>query len=152
VKIRRAETNDFLPIAALDRAAWGRNRNADYIPDGEHAWRIWVEHAQVFCAEDENAVVQGAILGFLCENGAYCVHKVFVADGLRKGGIGSKLFSALLAEIDRKGADCFLTVDPHNSAALALYEKWGFTDKAFVSGYYRETEDRYVLARPKQTR
>jgi len=147
VVIRRANSKDFLQIAVLDRIAWQKNRNSEYIPDGEHAWRLWVEHALVYCAEVNTGQIIGAILAFPCINGKYCVHKVFVDEKFRGRGIGSKLFKTLLEEIDRIGVETFLTVDPANQPALTLYEKWGFTGKDLIRGFYRENEDRYVMTR-----
>lgn len=144
--IRRANSQDFLSIACLDRKAWEKNRNSDFIPDGEHAWRLWVEFAIVFCAEINNEIV-GAILAFPCQNGKYCIHKVFVKSEARGKGIGSKLFSSLLKEIDLLDAQSFLTVDPTNQDAISLYEKWGYTEKQFIEGFYRQNEDRYLLTR-----
>ena len=146
MKIRKAIDKDFLQIAALDRIAWRKNKNSEFIPDGEHAWRLWVEYALVYCAEINDQIV-GAILAFPCINGQYCVHKVFVDENYRGKGIGSKLFEVLLHKLDEMCVESFLTVDPSNSAALALYEKWGFSEKKFVKGFYRENEDRYILAR-----
>jgi phosphinothricin acetyltransferase len=146
MKVRKAETRDFLAIAALDREAWKQNRNSEFIPDGEHAWRLWVEHALVFCTEINGEIV-GTILAFPSVKDTYCVHKVFVSYEHRDQGIGSKLFSVLLQEIDRKKTDAFLTVDPSNNTAIALYNKWGFTDQIYVKGYYRDDEDRLVLTR-----
>lgn len=142
----KAKAIDFLQIAKLDREAWKLNRNAEYIPDGEHAWRLWVEHALVFTAKDNGSVI-GAILAFPCISGIWCVHKVFVATSHRTQGISTKLFELLLQEMDRINVDCFLTVDPTNESALKLYAKWGFTERKFVQGYYRQNEDRYVLTR-----
>ncbi|MBU0992656.1 MAG: GNAT family N-acetyltransferase [Proteobacteria bacterium] len=143
---QKADINDFLGVAALDRTAWLANRHAEFIPDGEHAWRHWVEHSLVFVAKTKHEIL-GAILAFPCQSGAWCVHKVFVSQDKRGHGIGSQLFGILLKEIDKIPADCFLTVDPVNEAALKLYEKWGFTEKEFVPGYYRPHEDRFVLTR-----
>ena len=146
VRYERAGVADFLPIAELDRNAWKQSRNSAFIPDGEHAWRLWVEHGLVFAARDEGRIV-GAILAFPCAGGVWCVHKVFVDPGVRGRGIGTRLFALLLLETDRLGVDCFLTVDPVNESAIRLYEKWGFVDRTFVKGYYRSNEDRYVLRR-----
>lgn len=144
--IRRATSDDFLPIAALDRIAWRDNRHSEYIPDGEHVWRIWVDHALVYCA-DIDGEIAGAVLAFPCTGGRWCLHKAFVAGKHRGKGLGSQLFGALLAEMDRLGGDVFLTVDPVNEAAIALYERWGFTERRFFQGYYRPHEDRFVLTR-----
>ena len=146
MQIRRTVPADFLAIAALDREAWKESENAAFIPDGEHIWRLWTEHAIMFCAEVEAQIV-GAIVAFPCLDERYCLHKVFVQRDFRDQGIGSQLFEVLLKEIDEKGASVFLTVDPGNEAAIALYEKWGFITREMSKGYYREVEDRYVLSR-----
>ena len=54
-----------------------------------------------------------------------------------------------LHAVDRLGVDVFLTCDPANLAALALYRRWGFSERRFVAGFYRPDEDRYVLTRPR---
>ncbi|MSS72913.1 MAG: N-acetyltransferase [Candidatus Latescibacteria bacterium] len=146
VRYERAVISDFLPIAELDRNAWRQSRNSEFIPDGEHSWRLWVEHGLVFTARNADRLI-GAILAFPCASGIWCVHKVFVDPALRGKGIGTRLFELLLQETDRQGVDCFLTVDPTNASALRLYERWGFVDRTFVKGYYRSNEDRYVLTR-----
>ena len=147
MNVRRATPSDFLAIAALDRQAWRDNRHAEFIPDGEHAWRLWVEHALVFCAEQDGRIL-GAVEAHPCMNGTWCLHKVFVDPSCRGRGIGSKLIETLLEAIDHLQVDLFLTVDPANEAALNLYERWGFTNRRFIPGYYRDHEDRYVLIRP----
>jgi len=148
--ISPAVAADFLPIAALDREVWRDTPCGDVIPDGEHVWRIWCEHALVYVARTPEGELAGVILAFPGMLDVLCVHKVMVAEKHRGRGVGSLLFSALLEEIDRRGRACFLTVSPENHAAVALYRKWGFTQEQFVAGYYRETEHRLVLTRPVQ--
>lgn len=143
-----ARDRDFLAIAALDRCAWNGNRCPEFIPDGEHAWRIWTGGAHVLVARAGDAMV-GAILAFPVLDGTQCVHKVMVDAAWRGRGIGTRLFEMLLASLDAAGGTpCWLTVDPANAAALRLYEKLGFSERRFVAGYYRAEEDRYVLTRP----
>ena len=143
----KAEPSDFIPIAALDREAWKLTPNSEFIPDGEHAWRLWVEHGLVYTAQEDDQII-GVILAFPCLSGIWCVHKVFVDIDKRGGGIGTRLLELLLAETDQRGVDCFLTVAPSNERAVKLYEKWGFTERQFVAGYYQPHEDRFVLTRP----
>lgn len=150
IQVDRAQPGDFLAIAALDRVAWRGGRNCEFIPDGEHVWRIWCEHALVFVGRDDAGQVVAAILAFPCLDGRYCIHKVMVDASCRGQGVGSLLFDAMLAALDERGAAAFLTVDPANGPAVKLYEKWGFTERQFVSGFYRPAEDRWVLTRPKR--
>ncbi|MBF0347916.1 MAG: GNAT family N-acetyltransferase [Magnetococcales bacterium] len=151
MKICKAGIHDFLEIAALDRVAWEENDHHDFIPDGEHVWRIWVEHALVYCAKDERGRIIGAILSFPGIDNIYCVHKVFVGKEERKKGIASALFMGLLREIDKISVDCFLTVDPVNKEAIRVYDRFGFHEKVFIKGYYRSNEDRFVLTRRQKS-
>jgi ribosomal-protein-alanine N-acetyltransferase len=147
--IRRTNPADFLSVAALDRQAWSDNREATFIPDGEHVWRLWTEHAIVYVYEPDDAIL-GAALAFPTQTGPFCLHKIFVDRTCRGEGVGTCLMEAVLVEIDRLRVACFLTVDPENTAAIRLYESFGFVDREFVKGYYRAAEDRYVLTRPNR--
>ena len=147
--IRRAQPPDFLAVAALDRVAWSDSREATFIPDGEHAWRLWTEHGIVSVYQPDDQIL-GAALAFPTLSEVFCLHKIFVDRSCRGAGVGTQLMQHMLGEIDKLGVACFLTVDPQNDAAIRLYESFGFTERVFVKGYYREAEDRYVLTRPKQ--
>jgi len=147
VSIERASPHDFQAVAALDRVAWRINRNGEFIPDGEHVWRVWCEHALTFVARVAGEIA-GVIVAFPSLDGRLFLHKVFVAEGRRGQGVGTQLFKSLMAEADRRGAAVFLTVDPANERALRLYARFGFTQREFVRGYYRDSEDRFVLCRP----
>jgi phosphinothricin acetyltransferase len=57
IRIHKSKPQDFLEIAVLDRRSWRKNRNSKYIPDGEHAWRLWAEHALVCCARKDGKIV-----------------------------------------------------------------------------------------------
>jgi len=144
--IKRAQPGDFLAIAALDRVVWQKSRHPEFIPDGEHVWRVWVEHALVYVAWEESRLL-GAVLAFPCVDGTFCVHKVFVREDARGRGVATRLFGAILEQLDRLAVDVFLTVDPANTAAQKLYAQWGLTERRLVRGYYRRQEDRLILTR-----
>lgn len=147
--LRRATAADFLALAALDRVAWQANRHADFIPDGEHAWRMWCEHALVWVAEHgPEATIVGGLLAFpTTQPGVYCFHKVFTAAEVRGQGVGSALLQTLTQTADQRGLTLFLTVDPVNTTAYRLYQQAGFTQEILVPGFYRPEEDRLVLTR-----
>ncbi len=146
IDLRTATASDFLAIAELDRRAWRGNRRGEFIPDGEHVWRVWCQCALTLVATAGDAVV-GAAVAFPCTDGRYAVHKIFVDPARRGRGIGGRLLAALVERLDERGVTSFLTVDPVNEAALALYERHGFTERGFIKGYYRPQEDRFVLTR-----
>jgi len=150
VRVLSAVPGNFASIAALDRSAWEENPCSEFIPDGAHVWRIWCEHALTFVAMAEAQKVTGAVVAFPCLNGCFCVQKVMVEKSHRGKGIGSHLFEALFESLDRREAECFLTVDPANSNAVWLYRKWGFSHERFVPRFYRLNEDRLVLTRRSQ--
>ena len=147
ITFHRAQISDFLGIAKLDREVWSHYKPTPFNADGEHIWRVWIEHALVFCAKDANDQIIGAVMAFPIISSQYFLHKFFVDANHRGRGIGTKLLGLLLAEIDRMGAKCILTVDPNNEVAIRLYEKFGFSEKEFVKGYYKDNEDRFVLKR-----
>lgn len=147
--IRKAKVQDFLAISALDRDAWGTDPNDAFIPDGEHAWRLWVEYAYVLVAEVNGEVV-GAILAFptnTLHEPLFAVHKVFVDARHQGNKIGSDLFYELLDILDKENASSFLTVRPDNKPAIQLYNKMGYDTEKYVEGYYRPNEHRIVMVR-----
>lgn len=147
IEYRRSTPRDFEAIAALDSVAWNESKNGEFIPDGQHAWREWSEHALVILAWDDDKLV-GTFLAFRClDPHLFCLHKIFVDKAYRGQGIGNKLLEVSLAQIDEMNASIYLAVDPINAPALKLYEQWGFLDRKFVKGYYREIEDRFILTR-----
>ncbi|HUG89525.1 MAG TPA: N-acetyltransferase [Planctomycetaceae bacterium] len=52
---------EFLEVAALDRIAWPVVPDT-FIPDGEHVWRVWCEHAVVLVARRPAAPAAGTSL------------------------------------------------------------------------------------------
>jgi len=147
IQIRKAKISEFTAIAKLDRVAWLESFKGEFIPDGEHVWRIWVEFASTFVAVDKEENIIGASLAFPCNHGVYNVHKLFVAKEHRGKGIGTELMRVLLEEIDELKVDSSLTVYPKNPSAIALYTKLGFTENRFEKDYYGNEEDRFVLTR-----
>ncbi len=145
--IRKAKISDFLEISELDRQAWRDNRNSDFIPDGEHVWRLWVEYSTVLVAEYNKKIV-GVVLLFKANNcSLYLLHKIFIDKNYRDKKIGNMFFQSIVDFLDKEKADCLLTTDPVNSRMIHLCAKYGFNNKELVKGYYRPDEDRLVIKR-----
>ena len=147
ITIEPARTSDFLAVAALDRLAWPV-RLDEFIPDGEHVWRLWCEYATVLVARDLHSGlgdcldIAGALLMFPGRRGEELLHKIMVHPDRRGRGIGSQLMQAALAGAE---TEVLLTVNPDNLAAVKLYENFGFRIRERVEGFYRPHEHRYLM-------
>lgn len=150
-RIEPARPDDFLNVAALDRCAWPA-RPDTLIPDGEHIWRVWCDHASLLVARityDETLTdtgdIGGALVMFPTADGETFLHKIMVHPMCRGRGIGTALMRAALLAAT---SDVLLTVDPANEPALRLYENFGFRVRERIEGYYRPHEDRCIMVHP----
>lgn len=146
--ISAARTDEFLDVAALDRIAWPE-MNDTFIPDGEHIWRVWSDHATLLVARvterepfSETNEIAGAVVMFPSQTGELFLHKIMVHPVCRGKGVGTALMNAALAVAQ---APVLLTVDPENSPAVSLYEQFGFRTRERINGYYRPHEDRLIM-------
>ena len=144
-KIKLAQPGHFLDVAALDRIAWPEEPDT-YIPDGEHAWRLWCEYATVLIAvesqSDQRELVTGALLMFPTNTSEIFLHKIMVHPDYRGKGIGSALMQQALEDAQDV---VLLTVNPENTSAVKLYESFGFNVRTRVEGYYRPHEHRLIM-------
>jgi [ribosomal protein S18]-alanine N-acetyltransferase len=143
-----ARPDEFLDVAALDRLAWPEMPDT-FIPDGEHIWRVWCDHATLLVARvvergplTSSNEIAGALVMFPSKTGENFLHKIMVHPICRGDGIGTALMKMALARAD---APVLLTVDPANAPAVQLYEKFGFRPRTRIDGYYRPHEDRLIM-------
>ena len=147
IEVRWASIKDFLEIAELDRTSWKRNRNSEFIPDGEHVWRHWVEHAYV-CVASQNQKIVGVALSFpSIQPKLHFLHKIFLINECVGQGLGKKMMKFMCEKFDENGISAQLTTDTNNKAMQRLAEASGFAEKEFIKGYYRVNEDRWVYTR-----
>lgn len=146
-----ATPEEFLQVAALDRLAWPTAPDT-FIPDGEHIWRIWCDFATLLVARQPGVTdlpqtghVAGAVVMFPTRQQELCLHKIMVHPDCRGQGLGSQLMRAALS---RANAPVLLTVDPENSAAVQLYQNFGFTVRERIEGFYRPHEHRLLMVHP----
>lgn len=147
-EIASARTDEFLDVAALDRIAWPE-MNDTFIPDGEHIWRVWCDHATLLVAKiidreplSESNQIAGALVMFASQTGDMFLHKIMVHPVCRGRGVGTALMNAAL---EKAHAPVLLTVDPLNEAAVSLYEQFGFRIRERIDGFYRPHEDRLIM-------
>lgn len=145
----RAKPQDFLNIAALDRIAWA-DSGSNFIPDGEHVWRVWCEYATVLVVRSEKNLsesgdIAGALVMFPTELREQFLHKIMVHPDCRGRGLGTQLMDAGLKLATEP---VLLTVNPDNLAAVRVYEKSGYRVRERVNGYYRSHEHRLIMEHP----
>lgn len=80
------------------------------------------------------------------------VHTIGVDPALHRGGVGTLLLEALLAEAGKRGGPVFLEVRTDNAPAIALYNKHGFHIIGLRKNYYHPSgADAYTMRRPELT-
>ena len=93
-----------------------------------------------------SAKLRGFVLSRLAADEAEIL-TIAVDPALRKAGVGRDLLRAHLAEVAAVGAArIFLEVDEHNTAALALYARFGFAKVGERRGYYKQPDGKSASA------
>ena len=135
-------------IAELDRRAWKSSKDARYVPDGEHSWRVWAEYSFVSAAISADGTVAGALCAFDTQNPrVHFFHKLFIDDDFRRMGAGALILSSYCDYLDHVGKRSVMTTSPENKAMIELSNGFGFETTALVEGYYGPAEDRMLRQR-----
>jgi RimJ/RimL family protein N-acetyltransferase len=143
VEIRRAQPGDLDALVELyaSVAAEGRWIAAEVPVDRDLRRRRMGELLDRADAAMFVAVAGGEQVGQLgLELARYGVADLgmLVAEGWRGRGVGSSLVAAAIAWAREAGAHKIaLQVWPHNQAAIALYEKFGFQREGLLHRHYR---------------
>lgn len=129
-------------IAALERICFSH-------PWSEEALRaeLWNDSAVVIAAVGEDGTVLGyAGLQAVLDEGY--INNVAVAPAYRRRGVAGALIAALVRFGEAKLSFLTLEVRASNAPAIALYEKYGFTQAGRRKNYYDDPrEDALLLTR-----
>ena len=91
----------------------------------------------------------GQVCGYCCFSALFEdaeLLNIAVDAPYRKRGIGETLLCEMLARVKALGAqNCFLEVRKSNAPAIALYEKYGFTNYGLRERYYGNGEDAVLM-------
>lgn len=97
------------------------------------------------------AAYQGAVVGYagvMCAGADADIQTIAVASTHRRQGVADTLMLQLLRTAQsRRSSRVFLEVGADNSAAIALYRRWGFEVTATRVGYYGPSRDALVMRR-----
>jgi len=139
---RKMLRDDAEAAAALDMKSFGESDawTSDYF-----FYAAQNEQAEFLVAECGGELV--ACIGADIFTDAAEVVSFAVAPDCRRQGIGTKIFSALIETVLKRGATLIiLEVRPSNTAAIKLYEKFGFQIVDREENYYLD-EDAWIMAK-----
>jgi ribosomal protein S18 acetylase RimI-like enzyme len=158
VTVRRATEADLDAMVALYAAVAeeGRWIAAEPPVDRDHRRRRFAEDLGadhvVSLVADAGGELVGLLHLYLAGYGVADLG-MLVADGWRRRGVGSALLRAAIDRARHAGAHKIaLQVWPHNQAAIALYERFGFRHEGRLRRHYRrrsgELWDAIVMGLP----
>lgn len=147
-EVRYAQAQDIAQIEALELAT--------YAQEGYPAAFFYQALAQwptgfiVYCEGDN---ILGYLLAAPGQASEQWIMSVLIAEQTRGKGVGKQLLafyfncvSASLAATPSELKHIKLTVAPYNSAAIALYEKFGFKKIDFLPQFLGPDADRILMA------
>jgi ribosomal-protein-alanine N-acetyltransferase len=140
--VRPADASDLPAVRAVDAEAFGAEAWSVAVWQGEWDGVPSLRHLVV--AVDDDRVVGFGVLATVA--GVADLHRVAVLSAWRRRGLGATLVEALINEARRR--DCarmLLEVEAGNAAALALYDRLGFTEIARRESYYGTGRHALVL-------
>ncbi len=133
-------TEEHIPqIAALERACFSHPWSEDALRD-----ELWNDSAVVVVAEGEDGTVLGyAGLQTVLDEGY--INNVAVDPRFRRQGVAGQLVEAFLRFGAARLAFLTLEVRASNAPAIALYEKYGFTQAGRRRDYYDDPKEDALL-------
>ena len=141
ITLRKLLREDAEAAAALDLKSFGERDawTSDYF-----FYAAQNEQAEFLVAELDGKLV--ACIGADIFTDAAEIVSFAVDPDYRRQGIGTKIFSALIESVLKRGATLIiLEVRPSNTAAINLYEKFGFQIVDREENYYLD-EDAWIMA------
>ncbi|MBI5182339.1 MAG: ribosomal protein S18-alanine N-acetyltransferase [Nitrospirae bacterium] len=141
IKIENMKEDDINEVLKIERASFS-------MPWSSEMFRCELaDHpfSYLYVAKDES----GKILGYICYWLVFDEMNILnlaVSEGFRRKGIGSYLLRFVLEDSADKGAKSVnLEVRLSNTAAIRLYEGFGFRREAVRKGYYENPAEDAVL-------
>lgn len=134
--IRPAAREDLDALFALDQACF---RPGIAYSKTELRYFLFHPRSVSIVAEDESGITGFAIVEFLFEEGRRIGHiiTIDVPAARRRGGVGRLLMGSLLNSCrESEAAVVRLEVAVDNEAAIAFYQRLGFTQTGRMRGYY----------------
>jgi ribosomal protein S18 acetylase RimI-like enzyme len=144
VIIEKAETKDLDTLHKIERECFPENA----FPKSFIKLLI-SQHNSIFLKAKICDETVGFIAGLL--QGPYGIGRIYTLDvkpEFRKRGIASKLIQTLESEFKKRGASLStLEVGVNNTAALNLYQKFGYKTKRVLKDYYGKNRNGFEMTK-----
>lgn len=129
-------------VAALERECFSMPWNETMLEDA-----LYNDNACFIVAEDDEGNVIGyAGLNTVLDEGY--INNIAVEEAARRHGVASALLDVFCRFAEVNLAFLTLEVRKSNTAAIAMYEKYGFQQAGLRKGYYqRPREDALIMTR-----
>ena len=105
--------------------------------------------SQLLQSEPEGFIVaefEDGILGYAASSARYgLIFSLAVSADRRRKGVGQMLLEAVLDYLRGRADSVILQVRVSNSAAIQLYQKFGFTEEGRMRRYYSDGEDALTM-------
>ncbi|MGP5496641.1 ribosomal protein S18-alanine N-acetyltransferase [Corynebacterium flavescens] len=128
---------------------------------GETPWSKYVFQVEIsqhfnfyFGVEEEGLLLGYAGLALLgpATDPEYEIHTIGVAPQAQRRGIGAMMMDNIVHIADSQDAPVFLEVRVGNTAALALYERYGFIKQGIRRNYYQPSgADAHTMVRMRKS-
>jgi ribosomal-protein-alanine N-acetyltransferase len=151
--VRNAEIGDLAAILAVEQACtlaahWNPDHYRNRIQSQPQGACFLVAESEDKKEEKEDKKEdKNKLCGFLCAQivgiaGEWEIENVVVDERLRRQGIGAQLMRSLIEKWEASsGLSLMLEVRESNTAARALYERYGFRETGRRRAYYREPSE-----------
>jgi ribosomal-protein-alanine N-acetyltransferase len=140
--IRPATVADISSLMAIA----GESASAGHWTEKQYEVALTSLHPQrvVLVLEDSGAILGFAVAAEVARE--WELENIAVAASAHRHGFADRLLQALLDELGKREAQLIhLEVRASNTAARALYEKWGFQESGQRPGYYHTPPEDAIL-------
>ena len=137
--VRTAEDTDIPAIAVLEQLCFSSPWSETALSDTLHS-----PHARLFCAESDGTVMAYGGVYLLGEDAD--ITNIATHPEFRRHGAASAVLETLIAFVREHGVLALhLEVRASNDAAIALYERFGFSVDGIRKNYYKNPTENAVL-------
>lgn len=145
IEVRRAGISDLDALVALEN----RSFCGDRISRTQYRRHLVSETALVLVAATEHQLLGSAVLFFRKHSQSARLYSLATEPAARGRGLGRALLDAAINAAHQRGCSALhLEVRMDNSAAVALYERAGFSRSGCYNRYYEDGADAWRYALP----